>query len=193
MIKRSSSSLFIFILFIYISSAFSQVPQDTSIIKLIDGINKFSLDPSLKKAKWGICVITADSDKTVFALNDSAELTPASTMKAINTAATLHMIGKDYTFNTYLLYDGDISKDSILHGNIIIKGGGDPTLGSPRIDTMNDMKYLLPLWTKVIRKQGIKKIEGAVIGMQVFLMTRLHLLHGSRVTWEIIMAPEHQD
>jgi D-alanyl-D-alanine carboxypeptidase/D-alanyl-D-alanine-endopeptidase (penicillin-binding protein 4) len=164
MIKRSSSSLFIFILFIYISSAFSQVPQDTSIIKLIDGINKFSLDPSLKKAKWGICVITADSDKTVFALNDSAELTPASTMKAINTAATLHMIGKDYTFNTYLLYDGDISKDSILHGNIIIKGGGDPTLGSPRIDTMNDMKYLLPLWTKVIRKQGIKKIEGAVIG-----------------------------
>jgi len=162
--KKPAITLFFSILVFYFSSVFSQVPKDSSIIKLIAEINTFSKDPFLKNAKWGICVITADSNKTVIAINDTAEMVPASTMKAINTAATLNMIGKDYTFMTYLLYDGDIDKDSILHGNIYIKGGGDPTLGSPRIDTMNDMKYLMPLWVKQIRQQGIKKIEGAVIG-----------------------------
>jgi D-alanyl-D-alanine carboxypeptidase/D-alanyl-D-alanine-endopeptidase (penicillin-binding protein 4) len=162
MLKKTAIVLILF--FSGFISVFSQIPQDTSIKKLIAEIKKFSLDPYLKKAKWGICVITADSGKTVIAFNDTTGLIPASTMKAINTAATLHMLGKDYTFMTYLLYDGDISKDSILHGNIYIKGGGDPTLGSPRIDTMNDMKYLLPLWVDKIRQQGIKKIEGAIVG-----------------------------
>jgi len=143
---------------------FSQVPNDSSIIKLKAGVDKFSKDATLKNAKWGICVITADSQKTVFSYNDSLGLIPASTMKAINTAATLSMLGKDYTFKTYLFYDGDISKDSVLHGNIYIRGGGDPSLGSPRIDSMNDMKYLLPLWVKSIKKHGIKKINGAIVG-----------------------------
>ena len=33
-----------------------------------------------------------------------------------------------------------------------------------RIDTLNDMKYLMPLWVMKIKKQGIKKIDGALIG-----------------------------
>ena len=164
MIKRCFTYCQIFFLLIISSSVFSQVPQDSSILKLITEINKFSTDPSLKFAKWGICVITADSNKTVFALNDSLPLIPASTMKAINTAASMEMLGKDYAFNTYLLYDGDISKDSILHGNIYVKGGGDPSLGSPRIDSLSDMDNMLKQWTKIIKKQGIKKIEGSVIG-----------------------------
>jgi serine-type D-Ala-D-Ala carboxypeptidase/endopeptidase (penicillin-binding protein 4) len=160
--KRTAIVFIIF--YSLITSVFSQVPQDTSIKKMIAEIKKFGLDPALKKASWGICILTADSGKTVYALNDTTGLIPASTMKAINTAATLHMLGKDYTFMTYLMYDGDITKDSVLHGNIYIKGGGDPTLGSPRIDTMNDMKYLMPRWVDKIRQQGIKKIEGAVVG-----------------------------
>jgi len=28
---------------------------------------------------------------------------------------------------------------------------------------MNDMKYLFPLWIKYIKKQGIKKIDGAIV------------------------------
>ena len=85
---------------------FSQVPNDSSVTKLKDEILKFSLDATMKTANWGICVITADSQKTVVAYNDSLGLIPASTMKAINTAATISMLGKDFTFKTYLFYDG---------------------------------------------------------------------------------------
>jgi D-alanyl-D-alanine carboxypeptidase/D-alanyl-D-alanine-endopeptidase (penicillin-binding protein 4) len=143
---------------------YAQVKPDTSVKKLISEIENFKKEPSLKNAKWGICVITADSDKTVVAYNDSLELIPASTMKAINTAAAISILGKDFTFKTFLEYDGDIDKQGVLHGNLYIKGGGDPTLGSPRIDTMNDTKYLLPRWISYIKKQGIKKIEGSVVG-----------------------------
>lgn len=149
---------------VFIMPVFSQTTTDSSIIKLSEEVKKFSLNHSLKNAKWGICVITADSGKTVFAKNDSLLLTPASTMKAVNTAASMSLLGSKHTFKTQLLYDGNIGKDSILHGNLYIKGGGDPSLGSPRIDTMNDVKYMIPQWVEIIRSKGIKKIEGAIVG-----------------------------
>lgn len=143
---------------------YSQTYIDSSLIRLKKEVEKFSKDPALKKAKFGFCVITADSGKTVFSYNDTIGLVPASTMKAINTAASLSMLGRDFTFKTYLFYDGEIDKNGILQGNIYIKGGGDPSLGSPRIDSMSDMKYLIPDWLKNIQKLGIKKINGAIVG-----------------------------
>ncbi|HPS45963.1 MAG TPA: D-alanyl-D-alanine carboxypeptidase/D-alanyl-D-alanine-endopeptidase [Bacteroidales bacterium] len=163
MIRKNTTSFIILFLF-FISTGFSQTVTDSAIIKLSEEVQKFSLNHALKNAKWGICVITADSGKTVFAKNDSLLLIPASTMKAISTAAGLSMLGSKYTFKTQLLYDGTIDKDSTLHGNLYIKGGGDPSLGSPRIDTMNNIKYMIPEWVNIIQSKGIKKIEGAIVG-----------------------------
>ncbi|MFH0866791.1 MAG: D-alanyl-D-alanine carboxypeptidase/D-alanyl-D-alanine-endopeptidase [Bacteroidota bacterium] len=142
----------------------AQKKTDSAIIKLNAEIAKLNKDPLMKKARWGICVLTADSGTVVAEFHADSGCIPASTMKAINTAAALSMLGKDYIFKTYLFYDGDIDTAGVLHGNIYIKGGGDPSLGSPRIDSMNDIKYLLPDWVKRVQKLGIKKIEGAVIG-----------------------------
>ncbi len=164
MIHKLITKVIFTVLTVVSITTFSQVPQDTSIKILISEINKFSKDPAMKNANWGICVLTADSNKTIISFNDTVGLIPASTMKAINTAATLDLLGKGYTFKTYLFYDGDIDNKGTLHGNIYIKGGGDPSLGSPRIDTIADMKYLLPLWIENIRKQGIKIIDGAIVG-----------------------------
>lgn len=162
----NNNRLLLSALLIFLSpySLFSQISKDSTVIKLKSEITKLNKDPLMKNAKWGICVLTADSGEVVAEFNADLGLTPASTMKAINTAATLSMLGKDYTFKTYLLYDGDIDSAGVLHGNIYIKGGGDPSLGTPRIDTMQDVKYLLPDWVKSIRNLGIKKIEGAVVG-----------------------------
>lgn len=144
--------------------SFSQKTTDSTVIKLNAEIVKLNKDPMMKKAQWGICVLTADSGTTVTEFHADSGLIPASTMKAITTAAALSMLGKDYTFKTYLFYDGDIDTAGILHGNIYIKGGGDPSLGSPRIDSMKDIKYMLPDWVMNVKKLGIKKIEGAVVG-----------------------------
>ncbi len=58
-------------------------------------------------------------------------LIPASVMKLITTSAAIELLGPDYTFKTSIGYTGKISKFfNILNGDIVIKGGGDPSLGS---------------------------------------------------------------
>jgi D-alanyl-D-alanine carboxypeptidase/D-alanyl-D-alanine-endopeptidase (penicillin-binding protein 4) len=62
--------------------------------------------------------------------NESKSMIPASTMKLVTTASALEMLGSDFRFETHIEIDGKIGTDSTLYGNIYIKGGGDPTLGS---------------------------------------------------------------
>ena len=58
-------------------------------------------------------------------------LIPASVMKLITSAAALELLGPDYTFKTLIGYTGSLNKRTgKLKGNIVIKGGGDPALGS---------------------------------------------------------------
>ena len=83
---------------------------------------------------------------------------PASVMKLLPTATALETLGEDYQFCTYIEYSGYIS-DGILHGDLYVRGTGDPTLGSQKIGDSN----FLNRWVKVIREAGIKQIRGQVI------------------------------
>ena len=52
-------------------------------------------------------------------------------MKLITSAAAIELLGPEYTFKTIIGYTGSLNKRTgKLTGNIIIKGGGDPALGS---------------------------------------------------------------
>lgn len=68
----------------------------------------------------------------------------------------------DYTFTTRVGYSGSINKKTnALDGNIVIKGGGDPTLGSQYFAShYTDFPHN---WIKAITNSGIKKINGRVI------------------------------
>jgi D-alanyl-D-alanine carboxypeptidase/D-alanyl-D-alanine-endopeptidase (penicillin-binding protein 4) len=52
---------------------------------------------------------------------------PASTTKVMTTIAALKILGEDYHFQTSLLTSGEVSEGT-LHGNVYLRGGGDPTL-----------------------------------------------------------------
>lgn len=151
-------------LFIFHLSMAQNASIDSTVSELKEAINKLKTDPAMKSASWGICVMTADSGKIIAEYNADTFLIPASTIKAVNTAAALAILGKDFRFRTKLEYDGVIVNDSILNGNIYITGGGDPTLGSPRLDSLNDVNFTCSRWLNEIKKLGIKKINGAVIG-----------------------------
>jgi D-alanyl-D-alanine carboxypeptidase/D-alanyl-D-alanine-endopeptidase (penicillin-binding protein 4) len=104
----------------------------------------------------------AESGEPVLEYNADKSLTPASIMKLITSAAALELLGPEHTFRTIIGYTGKINKRTgKLTGDIIIRGGGDPTLGSPYFaDHYNDF---LAGWIAEIKKAGIKKIEGRVI------------------------------
>ncbi|WP_407537664.1 D-alanyl-D-alanine carboxypeptidase [Cetobacterium somerae] len=88
-------------------------------------------------------------------------LTPASVLKIVTSATALEVLGPDTVLETKVLYDGKISKDGVLTGNIYIQGGGDPTLGSDGISI--NREEFLKNWTDAVKKVGIKSINGNII------------------------------
>jgi D-alanyl-D-alanine carboxypeptidase/D-alanyl-D-alanine-endopeptidase (penicillin-binding protein 4) len=119
-------------------------------------------DSVMKHAAISFYVIDADSGRIVFDYNSEKSLIPASVMKLVTTSAAFELLGPGYTFKTTIGYTGDLNKRSgTLKGDIVIKGGGDPALGSKEFE-----EYYADFtgkWIDEIKKAGIKKINGRII------------------------------
>lgn len=86
---------------------------------------------SLDHAIVSLYALDCETGEVLFEKNSALSLVPASCMKIVTTTAALHLLGAESRFETYLEYDGVL--DETLEGNLYIRGGGDPCLGSDRI------------------------------------------------------------
>lgn len=130
----------------------------------IDTLNK---DEALAHGCWGLCVVELDSGKTIAANDADRSMMPASTLKILTTGAAMGLLGRDYRFSTFIEHDGTYdAATGIVHGNIYIRGTGDPTLESShfRSDTVNGFAGL----PKKLIAMGIKTIEGNIYGDKTF-------------------------
>jgi serine-type D-Ala-D-Ala carboxypeptidase/endopeptidase (penicillin-binding protein 4) len=122
----------------------------------------FLADSVMQHAAVSFLIMDSDSGKIVFEHNSGKSLIPASVMKLITTSAALELLGPDHTFKTSIGYTGKISRlFKTLDGNIIIKGGGDPSLGS-----INFEEYYAGFtdkWITELQKLRIKDVTGRVI------------------------------
>ena len=117
-----------------------------------------------KTAGFAFYAVDINSGEPIAAVNQNMALKPASTQKLLTTATVIELLGPDYQFETLLEYTGEIdTANNLLSGNIIIKGGGDPTLGSKYFDTANTRQFLID-WTEAVKTLGIDSIAGRVIG-----------------------------
>jgi serine-type D-Ala-D-Ala carboxypeptidase/endopeptidase (penicillin-binding protein 4) len=88
---------------------------------------------------------------------------PASTLKIVTTAAALRQLGNNYKFKTRIAYTGKLNKESgVLDGDVLIIGGGDPTLQSEQFNSSS--KLITDQWAQIIKDAGIKDIKGKIIG-----------------------------
>ena len=87
---------------------------------------------------------------------------PASVMKLLTTGAALDILGPGFRFPTLLEYSGTIEK-GVLHGDLYIKGGCDPSLG------WQGKTAFLSKWVKAVQDAGIRSIDGAVIADMTML------------------------
>lgn len=123
---------------------------------------RFVADSTMDHAVISFSVKDAESGATVFESKPGTSLIPGSVLKIITSAVALEMLGPDHTFKTIIGYSGKIAPGSgRLDGNIIIKGGGDPVLGSENF--REHYKGFAERWVAAIIKSGIKKTEGQVI------------------------------
>jgi len=83
-------------------------------------------------------------------------------LKLITSGVALELLGPHHKFRTILGYTGTLNRRTgRLSGNIVIRGGGDPTLGSEYF--MDNYKDFLAVWVTEIKKAGIKKVDGRII------------------------------
>lgn len=121
---------------------------------------RFLDKPFLKGASVAFSAKEIKSETVLYSYDPERELIPASVMKTVTTAVALEILGKDFRFETAILYDGKI-ENGTLNGNLYIRGGGDPTLNSSELKTPKDS--IIEVWASAVQQAGIQNINGSII------------------------------
>jgi D-alanyl-D-alanine carboxypeptidase/D-alanyl-D-alanine-endopeptidase (penicillin-binding protein 4) len=120
-------------------------------------------DPNFSNAHWGITVQSLETGQYIFRRNDTRSFIPASNQKLFTTSMALSTLGPDFTYTTQLVTDGKISNRT-LTGDLVIRGAGDPTFGSPSLNSDKTMLATFEAWADSLERLGITKIVGDIIG-----------------------------
>jgi len=125
-----------------------------------EAVDRFVSHSSLRYASVGVQVIDLDSAKSIASYRPEQANITASTMKTVVSSAALGMLGPHFRFETPVYLDGEV-RDGCFYGTIVIRGTGDPTLGS----------VFLPRQANIVDEiidalvaRGISRVEGAVMG-----------------------------
>lgn len=126
--------------------------------------------PALERVWWGV-VVSDLNGRTLYQRNAERLFTPASTGKLLVSAAGLALLGPEFTVTTSVYADGTV-RDSILTGDLVLYGRGDPTFSRRcyQLDTAAtgacDADAATPLQrlARHVRARGIRVISGNLIG-----------------------------
>jgi len=132
------------------------------ITKLKQIATSISKDPILRQGEWGCTVLDVQTGNTIVDLNGNKSLAPASNLKLLTTSAALVQFGSSHQFKTVVGYSGRIT-GATLNGDLIVVGGGDPTLGSTQVKGNKSLDQILDDFTNTVKKTGISKIDGKII------------------------------
>lgn len=94
--------------------------------------------------------LNGQGSSTLF--NADVSVNPASTMKLVTTFAALELLGPTFQWKTEFYTDGTLS-GGVLHGNLYVKGGGDPKLNMEKL-------WLL---MRDLRANGVQQVTGDLI------------------------------
>lgn len=101
----------------------------------------------------GAVVVDLQTGRLLFARHPDLPLAPASNEKLTVSFTALHELGATYRFRTEIFGRG-YQEDGVWHGDVFLKGFGDPTLTSLQVEHL----------AKQIADLGITRIDGRVYG-----------------------------
>lgn len=132
---------------------------------LADKINSILAGGDLRKADVGIHVVASGSGRVIYRRNAMHRFIAASNEKLVTAATALDALGDDYEFETAVYARGAIA-DGVLRGDLILRGGGDPTLGGRYDD--EDALEIFKRWARVLRAKGLRRVAGDVVADDTF-------------------------
>ncbi len=126
-------------------------------------LNAFTSSSIFKHTNLSVSVLDIAEDTTIIDFRGDKVLTPASSLKLITTLTALKKLGPDYRFSTIIGHTGKVTSQGILEGDLVIKGGGDPTFGSDKIDGNPNLDEVTENIVAQIIKGDINCIEGNIL------------------------------
>lgn len=117
--------------------------------------------PHVSRTATGAVAVDLSTGATVYAQNGSLPLIPASNEKLAVTYAALTALGPGFTIETDVLGEGDL-EDGTWHGDLVLKGYGDPTLSSADLAAL----------ARQVRAAGIAAVTGRVLADESWFDTR---------------------
>lgn len=137
------------------------VPRDAALNALSRVINDTLDAPTYAAATWSVMIAEAEGGRVVYQRNSASNLVPASNTKLYTSAAALEALGPDFRYRT-VLYRGGPVRDGVLHGPIVVRGSGDPSIGGEA--SKSDPTQVFRAWADSLRAAGIRQIRGDVVG-----------------------------
>jgi D-alanyl-D-alanine carboxypeptidase/D-alanyl-D-alanine-endopeptidase (penicillin-binding protein 4) len=117
--------------------------------------------PSVSLARTSAIAVDMRTGDVLFAHNARRPIVPASNEKLPVAWAALTRLGPGYRLATELLGVGE-QRGAVWHGDLILRGGGDPTLDSAGIAGL----------AATVRAAGIRRVTGRVRGDESLFDTR---------------------
>jgi serine-type D-Ala-D-Ala carboxypeptidase/endopeptidase (penicillin-binding protein 4) len=114
----------------------------------------------------GALVYDLTAHQPVFALRAAVGRPPASVEKLYTTLALLRMLGSGARLHTAVLGTGHLGRHGVWHGNLYLRGAGDPTFGDGGFNRVWEEGYG-PTATQLVtqlRDRGIRRVTGKIIG-----------------------------
>lgn len=124
-------------------------------------LDDFINNSCLQHASVGMLVMDAVSGEVVLEHQPDLTLVPASLQKLLTSAAALETFGESHIFETQLLYRGTIDSAGTLHGDVILRGGGDPTFYSPRF--ADHYGEAMRGCAMTLQQAGVRRVVGDII------------------------------
>ena len=134
------------------------VPAPSPAQRLARTLDTLFATPPADRLMWGISV-RVPGGEALYQRNAGLLLHPASNMKLLTLAASAERLGWDFRFQTAIRATTSVEPDGTLRGDLVVVGGGDPTIGR-RLDGQATLARLADL----VWQRGVRRIEGRVIG-----------------------------
>jgi len=127
-----------------------------SVARALDDI--FS-DPILARALMAVRVESLRTGDVIYQRNSDKLVMPASNMKLLTMSVAAEKLGWDFKYETTLYAAGTV-RDGVLNGDLVVVGGGDPTIGAEDPHGAS----LFDEWADALLRAGIRRVQGRLIG-----------------------------
>ncbi|PKP02642.1 MAG: D-alanyl-D-alanine carboxypeptidase/D-alanyl-D-alanine-endopeptidase, partial [Bacteroidetes bacterium HGW-Bacteroidetes-6] len=146
---------------IFLFTAFAGLISLAQNVQLKQSINDLRNDPYMKQGRWGCVVVNCTSGNIVEEFNADSLFIPASIMKLWSTSTALEVLSDTFRFSTKVYTTGTVDAQGILHGDLWIEGGADPTIGS---DYFGEERFIDSLYNALVNA-GVSSIDGNIYGL----------------------------